>query len=135
MTELRTNPVLLYGAWSDLNQNILRAIALESGLNYVQTAEIWRLKDLNTYNFAQSVLTEFKISEAYWRNVFITPCICRPIDSSTEQWTGRIFKIFIYNLEGTSPDCNIRYWMSPHFPLENAETTVKDRLKWSISDI
>jgi len=129
MTELRINSILLYGAWNELNQNLLRAIALEFALNYVQTTETWCLKDLNTYNFAQLVLTDFKISEAYWRYVFITPCIYRLIDSSTEEWTGRIFLIFIYNLEGTLSvtylDCNIRYWMSPHFPWKMLKQQLK----------
>jgi len=139
MAELSINPLLRYGVWSDLNQIRLRAIALEFALNYVQTTKTWCLMDLSTYNCAQLVLRELKIFEAYWRCVFIAPCIYRLIDSSTEQWTCRIFKIILYNLECTLSvrclDYNIRYRMSPLFPLENAETTVKDRLKWSIWDI
>ena len=139
MAELSINPLLRYGVWSDLNQIRPRAIAQEFALNYVQTTKTWCLMDLCTYNCAQLVVTELKISEAYWRYVFIAPCIYRLIDSSTEHWTCRILLILIYNLKGilfvTYLDYNIRYWMSPLFPLENAETTVKNRLKWSIRDI
>ena len=98
MTELWIDPVLRYGVWSDLNEIWLGATALEFALKYVQTTQTWRLMDINTYNFAQLVLTDFKISEAYWWCVFITPCVYRLIDSSTEQWTGRIFLFFLYNL-------------------------------------
>ena len=89
--------------------------------------------DLNTYNFAQLVLTEFKISEAYWSYIFITPCIYRLMDSSTEQWNFRIFLISLFNLECTFSvtylDFNISYWTSRHFLLENAGTAVKEGLK------
>ena len=139
MTEIRINPLLLYGAWSDLNQIWFRATALEFALNCVQTTKTCCLMELNTYNFASLFFTEFKISEAYWRYIFITPFIYRLIDSSTEQWTCRIFLILLYNLEGTLSvtylDFNIHYWMSRHFHLENADTSVKVGLKWSISYI
>jgi len=101
MTEIRINPILLYGASSDLNQKFLMATALEFALNFVETTETWCLKDKNTYKFAQLVLRKFNISEAYCSYVFNTPCIYRLIDSSTEKLTGRIFLTLIYNLEGT----------------------------------
>jgi hypothetical protein len=139
MKEIRINGVLRNGAWSELNQIWLRAIALEFALNYVQKTKPWCLIDLNTYNCAQFVLTEMKIFEACWRYVYIARSIYRLIDSLTEQWNCRTFKILLYNLDRTLSvtclDYNIRYWMYPLFFLENAETTVKDSLKWSICDI
>jgi hypothetical protein len=101
MTELRINAVLLYDVWSELNQIWLRATALEFDLNYFQTIKTCCLMDLHTYNLAHLMLSEFKTSESFWRYIFITPCIYRLIDSSTEQYTVQMFLIFCYDVEGT----------------------------------